>query len=115
IVTTVQGGSTQGALDFEDTFGGGVAYLNQTRRFQWGASLSRTPYVSSAAFLSTEAIDVDGRPVIADVAERLIEAVQVSEASLIGQYPFSLNNRMEALVGVTRIDYELELERLVVP
>jgi len=115
LVTTVHGGSTQGVLDFEDTFGGDVTYLNLKRRFQWGASLARVPYLASATFFSRGTVDIDGVPVPADVVERLIEAQQVTELSALGRYPLSLNNRFEALAGITRIDFERELERSVFP
>lgn len=115
IVTTVQGGSSQGVLDFEDTFAGEAVYLNQERRFQWGARAARIPYVSSATLLSRQLVDVNGTQIPADVIERLFVTEQVSELSLLGQYPFSLSNRFEVALGVTGIDFERELERIVLP
>ena len=115
IVATARGASTSGALDFEDTFGAEVTYLNQSRRFQWGGQLARVPYLSSATFFSRETVDVGGEPMPADVFSRLIIAEQVSELSLLGRYPFSLNSRIETTLGIARIDYERELERIVYP
>lgn len=115
IVATARGASTSGALDFEDTFGAEVTYLNQSRRFQWGGQLARVPYLSSATFFSREIVDVGGESMPADVFSRLIVAEKVSELSLLGRYPFSLNSRVETTLGVARIDYERELERVVYP
>lgn len=115
IVTTVQGGSSQGVLDFEDTFAGEAVYLNQERRFQWGARAARIPYVGGATFFSRQIVDVDGVQVPADVLERLFVTEQISELSMLGQYPFSLSNRLEVALGVTGIDFERELERVVLP
>jgi len=116
IVTTFQAtGTAGGALDFEDTFGADVTYLNQTRRFQWGGRISRIPYLSGATYLSRQIVDVDGVEMPADVLERLIVAEQVSELSLLGWYPFSRNSRIEAAAGIARIDFERELERIVYP
>jgi hypothetical protein len=115
VVTTVQGGSSQGVLDFEDTFAGEAVYLNQQRRFEWGARAARIPYVSSATFFSRQIVDVDGSRVPADVIQQLCVTEQISERSMIGQYPFSLSNRLEVALGVTGIDFERELERIVLP
>jgi WD40 repeat protein len=116
LATTLMGGSTQGgALDFEDSLGADVTYLNQTRRFRWGAQASRVPYLRSARFFAQGRVDVDGTIVPANVAEQLFEIVTVTEASMFGQYPLSLNNRIELTAGVSNIDYERELERVVFP
>lgn len=115
IVTTVQGGSTSGLLDFEDTFGAEALYLNQARRWWWGGRVSRVPYIGSSTFLSRQDVEVNGMSVAADVVERVVEAAQASELSLIGQYPFSQNHRIETSAGAQRIDFERELERLVYP
>lgn len=116
IVATFQGGaSASGVLDFEDTLGADVTYLNQTRRFQWGGRVSRIPYLSGATFLSRRNVDVDGTTRPADVVERLVIAEQVTELALLGVHPFSLNSRLEAALGVAGIDFERKLERIVYP
>jgi len=116
LVATFQGGaSASGVLDFEDTLGAELAYLNQTRRLQWGGRISRVPYLSGATFLSRQEVDVDGTVRPADVIERLVVAEQVTELALLGAYPFSLNSRLEAALGVSGIDFERKLERVVYP
>ena len=116
IIATFQGaGSTSGALDFEDTFGADLTYLNQTRRFQWGGRISRIPYLSGATFLSRREVEIDGVTMPADVVERLVVAEQMTELALLGAYPFSLNSRFESALGVASIDFERELERIVYP
>ncbi len=115
IVTTVQGGSSSDLLDFEDTIGAEALYLNQAHRWWWGARASRIPYAAGATFLSRQNVEIDGTSVPADVVERVVEAAQVSEVSLLGQYPFSSTQRLETFAGVQRIDFERELERIVYP
>ncbi|HEX7081696.1 MAG TPA: BamA/TamA family outer membrane protein [Gammaproteobacteria bacterium] len=116
IVTTFRGGSsTSGALDFEDTLGADVTYLNQARRFEWGGSLSRIPYVTGTTLFSRQPVEIDGEVFPADVQEQLIVTEQVGSLSLLGRYPFSLNNRLEVSLGMSRIDFERELERFVFP
>src|SRR5690606_10649305 len=101
--------------DFEDTFAMEAVYLNQVRRFQWGARVERVPYVNSVTFISREIVDVGGVPMPADVIERLFDTEQITEVSLIGQYPFSMSNRLEAALGVTDIEFERDIERIVLP
>ena len=115
IVATVQGGSSQGVLDFEDTFAAEAVYLNQVRRFQWGARVERVPYVNSVTFISREIVDIGGVSMPADVIERVFDTEQITEVSLIGQYPFSMSNRLEATLGVTGIEFERAVERIVLP
>lgn len=116
IAATLQGGSTYGGLlDFEDTFGAEVTYLNQTRRLEWGARASRIPYPRTATFGEIGAVEIDGTLVPAEIYERLIQIVSETDASALAQYPFSINNRLEMELGISDIEFENELERLVFP
>ncbi len=115
IATTFQGGSSRGALDFADTIGADVTYLNQTNRFQWGASVSRLPYLTSAASVTRETVEIDGETVPADIINRLYRVVTNESLSMIGRYPLSINNRFELGAGVRDIDFESRLERTVYP
>jgi Tol biopolymer transport system component len=115
LVTAIQGGSSQGAIGFEDTVGADLIYLNQTRRLQWGARASRIPYLSSATFISRQQVDIDGESVPADVIDRFYDVQRVSAVSMLAQYPLSLNNRFEGSVGLSRIGFKREIERFVFP
>jgi Tol biopolymer transport system component len=115
VITTIQGGSASDVIGIEDTIGADVTYLNQARRFQWGGRLARVPYLSSATTYARRSVDIDGSPMPADVLERLIVAEQISELSMLGWYPFSLNSRIESALGVAHIGYTRELERIVYP
>lgn len=115
IVTTFQGASVSGAIDIEDALGADVTYLNQTHRFQWGARIAHIPYLSSATGYSRQEVDINGNPTPADVFERLIVVERVTELSLLGWYPVSLNSRIETSFGRARISYNRVLERFVYP
>lgn len=115
ISTTFRGGSSGGVLDFSDTLGGQVTYLNQANRLQWGASASRMPYLSSRAAVTQGVVDVDGEEVPADIVQRLYQVVTNQRVSMVGRYPLSINNRFEFGVGISRIDFDQTLERTVFP
>lgn len=116
LATSIQGGSTQGVLSLEDTLGTEVAFLNQSRRLQWGARAARIPYLASATFVSRQQVpDPGGGTVPADVVERYFDLQRVSGGSVIAQYPLSLNQRVEASAGVTRVSFKREFERYVYP
>ena len=115
IASTVYGGSLNGYIEFADALGGETAYLNQKHRLQWGALGSRLPYLSGGTFWSSGTVEIDGTTMPADTITNVIEVVTASEISLFSQYPFSLNRRVEASVGVSHIGYDARLERIVFP
>jgi Tol biopolymer transport system component len=116
IATTVQGGSTYGGLlDFEDTFGADVTYLNQVRRLKWGARGARIPYLRTATFAGIGTVEIDGTTVPAEIYERLIQVVSETDLSAVAHYPLSINNRFEMELGISNIEFENELERIVYP
>ncbi len=116
IQATFQGGSSRGVLDFADTLGGQVTYLNQENRFQWGASLSRIPYLSSRAAVTSGPVELpDGEVVPAQIVDRLYQIVTDQRLSAIGRYPLSINNRFEVGVGLNQIGFDAELERTIFP
>jgi WD40 repeat protein len=116
IATAIQMGSTYGdLLDFEDTFGVDVTYLNQVRRLKWGARATRIPYLRTATFAGIGEVEIDGTTVPAEIYERLIQIVSETDLSAVAHYPLSLNNRFEMELGISEIGFENELERLVFP
>lgn len=113
--TFLGGGTYGGLLDFEDSFGAEVTYLNLSRRFNWGARASRVPYLRTAAFGEIGSVTIDGEEVPAEIYSRLLQVVSESDLTAVGRYPFSVNNRLEAELGLSRIELENELERIVYP
>jgi hypothetical protein len=102
-----------GTGDF-DEFGAQGYYLNQENRLQWGAAGGHIPYVSAFTTAREGIVDIDGQPTRATIYEQIRETVTQDQALLLTRYPFSINRRVEANVGVTRLDFESEVQQLIV-
>lgn len=93
---------------FKD-IGGQVMYLNRDNRFNWGASISRIPYRSRSVGASIDSVQVDGEKVYGTTYNILDQRIFDSQAALLGEYPLSINRRIEASIGYTRIGFDNEL------
>jgi Tol biopolymer transport system component len=82
-----------------DEFGGGVVYMNRSRRWNWGVSLDQTPYVYRG--YATGVSNVQGQDVFVEQEYRILQ--QDRGASGIISYPFSRAQRVEASGGVRQI------------
>ncbi|HET7710770.1 MAG TPA: BamA/TamA family outer membrane protein, partial [Thermoanaerobaculia bacterium] len=110
---TLQGGGT-GVGGIADQIGGEVFYLNQKRRFHWGADVLHIPYVSiGGASITRRPVVIDGRNVIADVYEELRQIQTIDDVSGIAQYPFTTTRRIEGQAGVQRYAFKQELQTIV--
>ncbi|HEX6050966.1 MAG TPA: hypothetical protein VFZ21_16920, partial [Gemmatimonadaceae bacterium] len=76
--------------------GGQFLYINSARRWNWGVSVSRTPYVYGYGAYTNAGV------------EYLVQRVAVDNASLIAQYPLSHTRRLEFSTGYTHYGYSLE-------
>lgn len=83
--------------------GGQLSYINRGQRFNYGASVGRTPLIFQQAF--TEIGEEEA------VINRLIQRIHIDQGYLLGEYPLSMTRRFEGAVGVSRYGYGLELER----
>jgi hypothetical protein len=116
LVTSFQGGSTQGnLLSFKDSIGLGIGYLNQTHRFQWGVTGSHEPYLRVGAAVGREPVEIDSMSVPADIVQRSAQIMTVDEGAVFGQYPLSRNNRFEFEAGRTHIGFDQRVEQLIYP
>ena len=86
---------------FKD-IGGQAFYVNQAKRLNWGVNGGRIPYIQGYAFRSFD--PTTGTQSITQVLQR----IYVSQASLMGAYPFSTTRRVEGNIGVQRISFDLE-------
>ena len=89
-----------------EEFGGAVAYINRSHRWNWGIIGEQTPYVTGgfAQFLT----NVNGQPV---VAEQALRVTQINRgASGFVQYPFSRAQRIEFSGGARHISFDQEIE-----
>lgn len=104
----------QGGTGTFDEFGAQGYYLNQENRWQWGAGGGHIPYISAFTSARRGVVDVDGQPTQATIYEQVRETVTQDQAQFLTRYPFSTTRRFEANVGVTRLDFDSEVERLIV-
>lgn len=105
--------SVQGGAGTIDEFGAEAYYLNQENRLQWGAAGGHIPYISAFTSVGQEVIDIDGQPTLATVYQQIRQTVTQDQALFLSRYPFSTTRRVEANVGLTRLDFENEVETLI--
>lgn len=85
LMTTIH---SQGRIE---NIGGRAAYLNQSSRVQWGASLSHIPHVQAGAMMRPDTLDGMLVENLVLMEERIVE----NEIGLFGQYPLSRQLRFE--------------------
>jgi len=81
-------------------FGGQVAFINQKRRINFGASLSHIPYISGFAFRQD---DQYGTIISQDIVRTFED-----QAQLFASYPFSRIHRFEASTAISRYSYRVD-------
>ena len=88
-----------------DEFGGNVIYINRTHRWNWGAALDQTPYVSAAFDAGVD--DIRGQPVYVEQEYRFLQI----DRSLTGllSYPFSRAHRIDFSGGVRQIGFKQDV------
>lgn len=86
--------------------GGQMVYQNRERRWNWGVSGGRIPYLLPYAYY--------GREPTGELSYTL-ERLRIFDTSALGliSYPFSQTRRLDLSGGVTRISYDLERERYI--
>jgi Omp85 superfamily domain/WD40-like Beta Propeller Repeat len=84
----------------------GVGYENLRSRWNWGASLTQIPYITSG--FGEDVVQVGGVDVIRDQEERFWQIERTFEADV--SYPFSRFQRIEFTGGVRSIDFAGEIE-----
>ncbi len=85
---------------FKD-IGGQAFFVNQAKRLNWGVNGGRIPYLQGYAFRT---VNPDGSQSITEVLQRFY----VTQASVMGAYPFSTTRRVEGNFGLQRYSYDLE-------
>jgi hypothetical protein len=98
--TDVLGGHTLGvglqAAGKARDLGGQLLYLNTSSRWNWGASVERTPYLYGYGSVSGAGVNY------------LIAHLAVTGASAITQFPLSSTRRVEMSAGYSHYGYYLE-------
>ena len=103
---TFQGGGSSSNVGLEDQIGGELFYLNQSSRFNWGADVVRIPYVSVRT--TFEPGTFNGQP--AEVYHQDSYVETITDATLLGQYPFTTTRRIEAAAGVQQYSFKVNRE-----
>ncbi len=85
-------------------FGGVVAYLNSSKKINWGASISHIPYRSVyGGFAGFEVLEIQGGGLIETAKyQYLINRLFEDKVGVFGQLPFSTTLRVEANASFSR-------------
>lgn len=89
--------------------GGQFAYLNQKKRFNWGASISHIPYLSGgeSLFLDTLVNRNNDSVEVVNYSLDLLRTFQ-DQIALFTSYPFSQTRRVEGGASFSRYYYRLD-------
>lgn len=89
-------------------------YLNRDKRWNWGGSAGHIAYRSGFTNASSRLEERDGRTVVVETFDRVLQRVFVDRAAGILEYPLSTTRRFELSGGYTRYSFNQELQRTVV-
>ncbi len=94
-------------------FGGQVAYINQTKRFKWGANISHIPYRAGEMFLTTDTLTFkeDGEEYVLPVNDLVLDYIRMFEdnISFFTFHSLSQTRRIEA--GLSSSWYYYRIDR----
>jgi Tol biopolymer transport system component len=109
---SIQGETGSGTFN---EFGFQGYYLNLGRRLNWGGSVSRVPYITGFTTVTNGTVDTGGGALVpATIVQQQRDIITENRADFITQYPFSTTQRLEASAGLTRIDFDSQLETVTV-
>jgi Tol biopolymer transport system component len=89
--------------------GGQLLYVNQQTRWNWFASLARTPVVGATNAAGAGTVRVDGRDLPATIVQQAVIRTFLDQGSVGAQYPFSRTRRLELSVTGTRVSTSVDL------
>ncbi|HOV71925.1 MAG TPA: hypothetical protein PLO31_06925 [Dysgonamonadaceae bacterium] len=89
-------------------FGGQVAYVNQSNKMKWGASVSHIPYRSGNMFWTVDTLQIDKEEFIAD--DLVLDYIRMFEdnVSAFMYYPISQTRRVEGGVSASWYSYRID-------
>ena len=92
-------------------FGAQVGYINQERRFNWGAMASHIPYPFATMRWQRDTLITDeGEPVEVNNLQYLIQRLFEDQVGAFAYYPFSVSRRLE--VGGTLAWYYYRIDAI---
>lgn len=86
-------------------FGGMAAYINQSRRINWGGAISHIPYLTG--FMSQDIIQDNSGENIGVISTNILRTFE-DKIELFSAYPFNRIHRFEIGGGVSRYSYRLD-------
>jgi hypothetical protein len=90
--------------------GGAMAYINRTRRWNWGIVAEQSPYVTGNFVESV--VTVDGQTALLSEELRITQTNRA--VSALAQYPFSRAQRLEFSGGMRRIGFDRRIDRQLI-
>lgn len=89
-------------------FGGQTAYINQTKRLKWGASISHIPYRSGNMYLTMDSLKIKDEKYL--VTNLMLDYIRMFEdnISLFSFYPISQTRRFEAGASASWYYYRID-------
>lgn len=89
-------------------FGGQTAYINQTRRIKWGASVSHIPYRSGYMDLTMDSLTINDQKYL--VTNLMLDYIRLFEdnISLFTFYPITQTRRLEAGASASWYYYRID-------
>ena len=93
--------------------GGTVYFENMARRLNWGAGLSRTPYLLQYQAAYDTVVTSGGQQQNAVALLNYRQRVHLDEGFLAGRYPLSTTRRLEASAGIMRVGYDFSIQRVL--
>ncbi len=89
--------------------GGSLAYVDRSRRLNWGFGGAHIPYLIAQPFYGYDSVAVNGQGLLAYRDGVIRQRVFVEQIPLLMQYPLSANRRLEFTTGFTRYSYDSEV------
>jgi len=89
-----------------DTVAGQLFWQDLGHRWQWGAAISRFPYLSVGTTVSE--VDLDGTQAIQ--VDQFTETTTIDSASFLVQYPFSTRRRLELTADVSHYSFDTQVD-----
>ncbi len=96
-----------------ENLGGELLYENLAHRWNWGASVSHTPFNSSFQSVATVPVEVNGVIYPGTEVVTYTDNVYYEQANFLLNYPLNTMNRIEFSTGITHIWFYRKLETVV--
>jgi Tol biopolymer transport system component len=90
-----------------------IQYLNQSRRLNWGGSVSHIPYYYTSIAFGTDTVDTGQQSTLVNTKSVIYERIFDDDLLLLGQLPLTTFTRIDGSIGFTRYSYSVRQETQV--